>query len=109
MKKALFGTEQRIVNIRRDLKKLASQGIYTADEEKELFRTEVAYRTLFHTVDVSLVREKTGGFDKELDGIQKKADSLFAELRQRRNYSGLLLLLLAVASIVAYLVAKTYR
>ncbi len=109
MKEALSGTEQRIVNIRKDLKKLASQGFYTAEEEKELFRTEVAFRTLFHTVDVSLVKEKTGGFDKELDGIQVKAGSLFVELRERRNYSGLLMLLLAAAGVVAYLVAKTYR
>jgi nitrate/TMAO reductase-like tetraheme cytochrome c subunit len=109
MKQALFGTEQKIVNIRKDLKKLATQGIYTAEEEKELFRTEAAYRTLFHAVDVALVKEKTGGFDKELDGIRKKAETLFAELRSRRTYSGFLVLLFAGAALIAYLAAKTDR
>jgi hypothetical protein len=109
MKEALFTTERKIQDIRNDLKKLSSQGIYTEEEDKALFRTEAEYRTLFHTVDVSLVKEKTDGFAKQLDGLQKKVDSLFAELRSRRNFSGLLMLLFAGAGIVVYVLAKTYE
>jgi nitrate/TMAO reductase-like tetraheme cytochrome c subunit len=109
MKQALFATEQKIRDIGNSLKKLSSQGIYTGEEEKALFRTEAEFRTLFHTVNVSLVKEKTDGFQGQLDAIQKKADALFAELRSRRNFSGLLLLILLVTGVVAYQLAKTYR
>jgi nitrate/TMAO reductase-like tetraheme cytochrome c subunit len=109
MKQALFTTEGKIRNIEKDLKKLSAQGIYTAEEVKALFRTEAAFRTLFHSVDVSLVKEKTDGFVRQLDILQSKVNSLFAELRSRRNFSGQIMLLFAGAGIVVYLLAKTYR
>jgi nitrate/TMAO reductase-like tetraheme cytochrome c subunit len=109
MKQALFETEQKIRVIETGLKKLSSQGIYTAEEDKALFRTEAEFRTLFHTVDVSLVKEKTDGFARKLDGLQNKVDSLFAELQSRRNFSGFLLLLFAGTGVAVYLLAKTYR
>jgi hypothetical protein len=109
MKQALFSTEKKIRDIEKDLKKLSAQGIYTEEQEKALFRTEAEFRTLFHTVDVSLVKEKTDGFVLQLDIIRNKADSLFAELRSRRNFSGWLMLLFAGAGIVVYALAKTYQ
>jgi nitrate/TMAO reductase-like tetraheme cytochrome c subunit len=109
MKQALFETERKIQDIRRALKKLSSQGIYTGEEDKALFRTEAEFRTLFHTVDVSLVKEKTDGFVRQLDGLRNKVDALFAELRSRRNFSGSLLLLFAGTGVVVCLLAKIYR
>jgi hypothetical protein len=109
MKQALSATERKLDDIRNALKKLSSQGIYTGEEDKELFRTEAEFRTLFHTVDVSLVKQKTDGFHGQLDAIRKKTDALFAELRSRRNFSGFLLLLFAGTGVVVYLLAKNYR
>ena len=109
MKQALVATEQKMVDLENALKKLSRQGIYTEEEGKGLFRTQAEFRTLFHTVDVSLVQQKTDGFMRQLDALQNKVDALFAELRSRRNYSGLLLVLFAAASVVAYLIARTYR
>jgi hypothetical protein len=108
IKQALFATENKIQDIRTGLKKLSSQGIYTGEEDKTLFRTEAEYRTLFHTVDVSLVKKKTDGFVEQLDALQNRMDAHFSELRSRRNISGFLLFLFAGAGIVAYLLAKTY-
>jgi nitrate/TMAO reductase-like tetraheme cytochrome c subunit len=109
MKQALSATEQKIGGIRNALKKLSSQGIYPGEEDKELFRTEAEFRTLFHTVDVSLVKQKTDGFHERLDAIEKKTDALFAELRSRRNFSGFLLLLFLGTGVIVYLLAKSYR
>lgn len=109
IKEALFTTERKLQDIETNLRKLSSQGIYTAEEDKALFRTEAQFRTLFHTVDVALVKEKTDGFVRQLDGLRNKVDSLFAELQSRRNFSGLLLLLFAGTGVVVYLLAKTYR
>ncbi len=109
MKEALFTTERKIQDLGTSLKKLSSQGIYTGEEDKTLFRTEAEFRTLFHTVDVALVKEKTDGFDRQLGALRNKADSLFAELRSRGKFSGFLLLLFAGTGVVVYLLAKTYR
>jgi nitrate/TMAO reductase-like tetraheme cytochrome c subunit len=109
MKEALFTTEWKLQDIGTGLKKLSSQGIYTGEEGKTLFRMEAEFRTLFHTVDVSLVKEKTDGFVRQLDGLRNKVDSLFAELRSRRNFSGFLLLLFAGTGVAVYLLSKTYR
>jgi len=108
MKQALFSTEQKIRDTESALKKLSAQGMYTADEEKSLFRTEAEFRTLFHTVDVSLVKEKTDGFDKQLEGLRNKVAALFAQLQSRRNFSGFLFLLFSGLGIILYLLAKTY-
>ncbi|HSB35100.1 MAG TPA: cytochrome C [Nitrospirota bacterium] len=109
MKQALSATERKLDDIRNALKKLSSQGIYTGEEDKELFRTEAEFRTLFHTVDVSLVTKKTDSFHGQLDAIRMKTDALFAELRSRRNFSGFLLLLFAGTGVVVYFLAKNYR
>jgi nitrate/TMAO reductase-like tetraheme cytochrome c subunit len=109
MKQALFETERKLRDLGNALQKLSSQGMYTEEEDKTLFRTEAEFRTLFHTVDVSLVKEKTDGFDRQLTMLKNRTDSLFAELRSRKNFSGLLMLLFAGAGVVAYLLAKTYR
>jgi nitrate/TMAO reductase-like tetraheme cytochrome c subunit len=106
MKQALFATEKKIQDLDTALKKLSSQGIYTEEESKVLFRTEAEFRTLFHTVDVSLVQQKTDGFMQQLEALQKKVDALFAELRSRRNFSGFLLLLFAGMGVVLFLIAK---
>jgi nitrate/TMAO reductase-like tetraheme cytochrome c subunit len=108
MKQALFSTEKKIRDIDNALKKLKSQGIYTEEEDRALFRTEAEFRTLFHTVDVSLVQQKTDGFIQQLDALQKKEDALFAELQSRMNFSGFLLLLFVGTGVAAYLLAKTY-
>jgi nitrate/TMAO reductase-like tetraheme cytochrome c subunit len=108
MKQALFATEQKIRDIEKALKRLSAQGISTEEQDTALFRTEAEFRTLFHTVNVPLVKQKTDGFVRELGMLQHKADALFAELRSRRNFSGFLLLLLTGSAIVVYLLSRTY-
>jgi nitrate/TMAO reductase-like tetraheme cytochrome c subunit len=106
MKQALFATEKKIQDIDNALKKLSSHGIYTEEEGKSLFRIEAEFRTLFHTVDVSLVQQKTDGFMQQLEAVQKKVDALFAELQSRRNFSGFLLLLFAGMGVVLFFIAR---
>ncbi len=108
MKQALFAMEKKIRDIGGALKKLASQGISTEEEDRALFRTEAEFRTLFHTVDVSLVKQKTDGYLLQLDVLQQKVDALFAELHSRRNFSGFLLLLFTGMGVAVYLLARTY-
>jgi len=109
MKQALFATEKKIRDLETALKKLSSEGMYTEKEGKALFRTEAEFRTLFHTVDVDRVKEKTDGFMQDLNDLQNKVDALFVELQSRKNFSGFLLLVFAGIGVVVFLLAKTPR
>ncbi len=109
MKQALFATEKKIGDITKSLSSLKSEGVYVADEEKSLFSTEADFRTLFHTVDVSLVKDSTDEFTKRLESIDKNIQSTFAELKFRRNFSAFLTLIFAGLGIALLLYSKTYK
>ncbi|MBI4699462.1 MAG: hypothetical protein HY758_11330, partial [Nitrospirae bacterium] len=79
------------------------------EEEKSLFRTQAEFRTLFHTVDVSLVNESTDRFARTLSQLEEEIKSTFDELRFRRNFSAFLSLLFIVIGVVISILSKTYK
>ncbi|MEC4684280.1 MAG: multiheme c-type cytochrome [Nitrospirota bacterium] len=109
MKQALFLTEKKIRDIDNDLKKLKSEGVFTDEEDKSLFRTHVEYRTLFHTVNVDLVKQSTDKFVKKLGLIEEKIDKTFKELEFRKNFSVFLMMVFAGLGIVIFLLSRTYK
>ncbi|MGD1074963.1 MAG: cytochrome C [Thermodesulfovibrionales bacterium] len=109
MKQALFVTEEKISNLESSLKRLKAQGVFAEDEEKSLFSTEAEFRTLFHTVDVSLVKERTDDFTRKLNAVEKGIQETFLELDFRKNFSAFLMLLFAGMGIVIFLLSKTPR
>lgn len=108
MKQALFLTEKKIRNIDKALKELRADGVYTAEEEKTIFRTTAEFRTLFHTINVSLVKKRTDDFTKKFDLIEKKIEATFDELAFRRNFSAFLMLVFVGMAVVIFLLSKTY-
>lgn len=107
MKQALFLVEKKLGEIEMNLKTLKSAGIYAGDEEKALFSTQAEYRTLFHTVDVSLVQERTDEFTNKLNLIAKDVQTAISEVRFRKNYSAYLMLLFTGMSIALLLFSRT--
>jgi hypothetical protein len=103
MKAALLLTEKQINEIDQGLKKLHAGLLATEDEEKALFQTQAEYRTLFHTVDVKLVQEKTAEFAKKLAPLEQQVDKGFRELKFRQNFSTLILLIFLGLGITAFL------
>ena len=95
MKQALFLTEKRITELEQALLNLKRQGFYAEADEKALFSTQAEFRTLFHTVDVDLVKEKTGVVSANLDKIEQNVRAAVWELGFRRNFSAFLLLMFA--------------
>jgi nitrate/TMAO reductase-like tetraheme cytochrome c subunit len=93
MKQALFLTEKRISDLGQGLQELKRQGFYADTDEKALFSTQAEFRTLFHTVDIDLVKEKTGEVSAGLDRIEGNIQADFRELGFRRNFSAFLLLM----------------
>ncbi len=108
MKQALFLVEKKIENIEKDLEDLRASGVYTEDERKALFRTHAEFRALFHTIDVSLVKNRTDEFTKKLDVIQERIEETSSELAFRRNFSAFIMLLFAGMAVVVFLLSKTY-
>jgi len=107
MKQALFLVEKKAGEIEDGINALRRAGIYPAEQERALFNTEVEFRTLFHTVDVSLVNERTDEFTHKLGSIEKNIQDTFTELRSRRNFSAFLMMLFISMGIAIYLLHQT--
>lgn len=106
IKQALFGIEDKMQGLGKDIAFLRSQGIYMDEDEKALFRTQAEFRRLFHTVDVNLIKANTDEFLRRLKIIDEKVKDSFKEIGFRRNFSVLLMLLFLGLGIVISLISK---
>jgi len=109
MKQALFVVEKRIGDIEGEIKRLKAGGVFAEEEERALFSTQAEFRTLFHTVDVSLVKDRTDDFTKRLNAIETKIQAIFSELGFRKNFSIFLMLVFAGIGVVAFFMSGMYR
>jgi nitrate/TMAO reductase-like tetraheme cytochrome c subunit len=106
MKKALFIVEKKLRDTDKDLKQLKSAGVFSEEEEKNLFSTEAEFRTLFHSVNVSLIKERTDEFTGKLNKLDAGIQKTFDELRFRKNFSTFIMLLFIGMGIVFFLLSK---
>ncbi len=106
MKQTLFLTEEKISKLESNFKALREEGVFPEEGEKSLFSTEAEFRTLFHTVDVSLIKERTDDFTKRLNVIEKDIQDTSLELGFRKNFSTFLMLLFAGMAVVIVLLSK---
>jgi len=109
IKQALFGTENKIHELEREILSLRSKGVYMDEEERALFRTKAEFRTLFHTIDVNLIKDNTEEFSRRLEAIEKKVKDTFDELGFRRNFSIFLMLLFVGMAILISLISNRYK
>jgi len=109
IKQALFGIEDRMRKLSDNILSLKAQGVYMDEEERELFRTKAEFRTLFHTIDVGIIKDNTESFSQRLDAIEEKINGLFKELDFRRNFSMFLMLLFAGMAVVISLISNRYK
>ncbi len=109
MKQALFVTEKKIGELDRDIRKLKAAGVFTDKEEKDLFSTHAEFRTLFHTVDVNLVKESTDEFAKKLGLTEENIRNIFNEISFRKNFSAFLMLIFVGIGITIFLLSKSHE
>lgn len=107
MKVALFLIEKKIAQLEQSLQELKQEGIYPEADEKSLFSTQAEFRTLFHTVDVNLVRSRTDEFTSKLDQIDKNLQATYRDLRFRKNFSAFLMLAFSGMGIIIFLLSTT--
>ncbi len=106
IKASLLLTEQKINRIDKNLKTLRAGLIATEDDEKILFRTQAEYRTLFHTVDVNLVKNRTAEFTKKLSALNEQVQKGFQELRFRQNFAIFIMLIFIGLAIIIFLSSR---
>lgn len=109
MKQALFLVEKKMAEIQDGIEALRRAGIYPEEEQRALFNTHAEFRTLFHTVDVYLVKDRTDEFAKKLGGIERRIQDTFLELRSRKNFSALLTALFGGMAVVMFLLSRTKK
>jgi hypothetical protein len=107
MKQALFEVEDRIYRLEKVLGELKQEGFYPQADEQSLFSTQAEFRTLFHTVDVNLVRSRTGEFMLKLDLIDKNIQEAYQKLRFRKNLSAFFLMSFACMGIIIFLMTRS--
>ncbi len=107
MKQALFLTEKKVEELSQGLLKLRKEGVYIDDDRMNLFSIQAEFRALFHSVDVNLVKERTGEFSQKLSAVENRIMATERELRFRRNFSAVILLLFVCMGSVLYLLIKT--
>jgi hypothetical protein len=101
IKAALWKTEKKMEDLDKSLKTLKGGLISTSHEEQVLYRTKESYRSLFHTVDVKMVQDKTAAYDQKLDTLQSQVQKGFQELYFRRNFA-LWLMLIFLGLVIAF-------
>ncbi len=106
MKAALMLTENKINEIDQGLKTLRAGLISTQDEGKALFQTQAEFRTLFHTVDVKMVQNRTEEFSKKLSTIAQWVQKGFQELKFRQDFSIFIMLIFIGLGITIFLLGR---
>ncbi|GAB4390307.1 MAG: cytochrome c3 family protein [Thermodesulfovibrionales bacterium] len=109
MKQALVGTERIIRRAEASIAGLASRGVYTEPYEKTLFRTHAEFRSLFHTVDVELVKKRTEEFSGRLRDLEDRLASVSGDLAFRKRYSAALVLIFLSLGVVLVALHRTLR
>ena len=109
IKASLLLTEEKTNEIDKNLKTLKAGLIATGDEEKTLFRTQAEYRTLFHSVDVNLVKSKTAEFTKKLAALSQQVQKGFQELKFRQNFAIFIMLIFIGLGIALFFLSRKSR
>lgn len=106
IKGAIASTEKVIGRIEHSLKDLKNRGVYTGEEEKELFRTRAEFHTLFHTVDVDFVKDRTDEFTKKLSVIETWIEQMFEELGFRKDFAVVMVVMFLALGILFLLLSR---
>ncbi|MGD2079555.1 MAG: multiheme c-type cytochrome [Nitrospirota bacterium] len=107
MKQALFLVENELVSIEEDLARLKASGALPEEVEKSFFNTQAEFRTLFHAIDVDLIKERTDEFTDKLGQIETKKQGIFEELEFRKNLSSTLMFLFLGMGVVLILISRS--
>ena len=107
MKQALFLIEDRLVKAEGEIASLSAKGAMSDEARKSFFNTQAEFRTLFHAIDVELVKARTDEFASKLDLIEAKIKEIHEELAYRKNMTSALMLLFLGMAVVTIIISRS--
>ncbi|HTP66391.1 MAG TPA: cytochrome c3 family protein [Geobacteraceae bacterium] len=108
IKEAMQQTETMIVSIGNRIEGFKNEGIDTDSLEKRLFSVRNSFHSLFHDVDVEKVKRESARIDGDLKTISGSLDLISRQQQKRRLAGGFVVGGALLASILLYLLRRTY-
>ena len=108
IREAMMETEELISAIEGKTAAFRSRGVDTDRLEKGLFALRNSYRSLFHNVDVELVRKESARIQGELQGLDKVLQGLDDTERKRKLAGAAVVAGLLIAALLFHLLKKSY-
>jgi hypothetical protein len=105
---AMKETESSIVSIDGRISAYKAIGTDTAKLEKDLFAVRNSFHSLFHNVNVELVKKESGRIQAELKKISTALDTLDATQQQRKIAGAVVVAVLLLIGLVLHFFKKTF-
>jgi len=109
IKSAMRETETMIVAIDARINAYKAAGTDTDKLEKGLFAVRNRFHTLFHNVDVEMVKKESSQIQDELKKIQDVLQGLDDSQRRRKIAGAVAVSVALLAALLAHLFRKTYE
>jgi hypothetical protein len=108
IKDAMSSTEARILSIGTGIDKYKGEGVDTDKLEKGLFSIRNRFHTLFHDVDVNVVKEESARINSDLSVIYASLSKIGEERGKRKLAGAAVVGGALIAAIILYLLRKSY-
>ncbi|HKL25155.1 MAG TPA: cytochrome C, partial [Desulfuromonadales bacterium] len=109
IKEILADTDARIQSLEQELNRLSEVGTNVDEYQGQLFSLRNRFHRAFHTVKVERILEQTGPVLEGLDSLREEIAGIESSLGQRKFWGSVTIALLVVASILFFLMRKTYE
>lgn len=107
IKMTMTALEGQITALDARITRLKQGGIATDRLEKGLFAARNRFHSLFHTVDIQVVKRESGQIQAELKPLEESLQGIDAAHRQRRTVGVFVVLGALFVALVAYLLRKS--
>lgn len=108
IREAMQRTEGMIAALEEKIAAFRGRGVDTDRLEKGLFALRNSYRSLFHNVNVALVKEESARIQGELQGLERELQGLDAVERKRKLAGAGVVAGALLAALLFHLLKKSY-
>lgn len=105
---AMQETEGMIVAMDKRIAAYKGEGVDTENLEKGLFAVRNRFHTLFHNVDVGMVKKESAGIQGDLKKIQDQIKALDDSRQQRKIAGAVAVSAMLLLALFAHLLRKTF-
>ena len=109
IKSALADTDSRIVNLETEISGLKRQGIDVEVYQGQIFAFRNDFHRLFHTVNLTLVKEQSDEFDQRFQAIESGIVVIKDELSVRKMWGAGVVVLLLLAGVIGLQLHSSYH